>query len=232
MPVNNATAASAVTAANAAQSNTKTALKKELSPDDFITLFLAQMRNQNPMNPTDSSAVLQQMSQISAISASKAMQDTLNDVSKSVDSALSKTQVLQATQLIGKRVEVPSKFSPYSATEGLSGSALLSGPAESVTITIKDMTGNVVKTINNGPSKTGGLVDFNWDGMDNNGVKQTVDGAYQVSATATTAGKITTVPTAGSFKVNSVGLNQKNGGIVLNLEQIGGTGLEDIVKIL
>lgn len=160
------------------------------------------------------------------------MQDTLNSVSRNVDSALGKTQVLQATQLIGKHVAVPSKFSPYSTTDGLSGSALLSGSAEAVTITIRDTSGNVVKTINNGPSKTGGLVDFHWDGVTNDGTKLNTDGVYQMTATATTGGKPMTVPTAGSFKVNSVGLNQKDGGVMLNLEQIGGTSMGDIVKIL
>ncbi len=231
MPVDNSASATA-SALGAAALNTTNVPKKELAPDDFITLFLAQMKNQNPMSPTDSSAILQQMAQISSISASKSMQDTLKDVSKNVSSALSNSQVLQATQLIGKRVEVPSKVSPFSPTDGLSGSALLPAPAEAVTITIKDMAGNVIKTINNGPSASGGLIDFKWDGIGNNGTTQTTEGVYQVVATAVMNGKSMEVPTAGSFKVNSVAVNQKDGGVVLNLEQMGGTSMGDIVKIL
>ena len=218
-------------ALNAASQQASTPAKKELTPDDFITLFLAQMRNQNPMNPSDSNAILQQMAQISQISASKSMQDTLNTVSANVASALSNTQMLQATQLIGQRVQIPSKVSPLNTGEGLSGSGLVPGAATDVTFTIRDTGGNLIKTISNGPAASGGLVDFKWDGTGDNGQSYPA-GIYQISANAIVDGKPVNVPTAGSFKVNSVALDQKNGGVILNVEQLGGTSMGDIIKIL
>ncbi len=231
MPVVN----NAMPATNAAQQDSppNLAKKKELSPDDFITLFLTQMKNQNPMHPTDSSAVLQQMAEISSISASNALQTSMNNLTQNVDVALGNSQVLEATQLIGKKVEVPTPtgMTPLVDGEGLGGSALLTSPASDVKITIKDPSGKVVKTIDLGPSQSTGLVDFNWDGKSDDGKTTYKADYYQVSAVATINGKPTNVNTTGSFKVNSVALNQQTGGVILNVAGLGGIGMSDIVKI-
>ncbi|MEO8400427.1 MAG: FlgD immunoglobulin-like domain containing protein [Gammaproteobacteria bacterium] len=204
---------------------------KQLSPDDFIKLFLAQMKNQNPMHPSDSSAILQQMAEISTISASKDMQNTLNALSKSVNTTLGNSQVLEATQLIGKKVQIPSAIAPLVAEEGLSGSVFLPAPATSVSVTIKDATGATVRTIECPASPTGGLLDFKWDGKNSDG-KQLNPDFYNISATAMIGGKSIPVHTAGAFTVKSVALNQKTGGVILNVDGLGGTDMGDIIKIL
>lgn len=221
-------------AAAAKQETSAAVPKKQLSPDQFITLFLAQMKNQNPMHPTDSSAILQQMAQISQISASKALQDSMETLSQNVASSLGNSQVLEATQLIGKKVEYPAPngMTPLSETDGLAGSALVTSPADNVKVTIKDATGNIVKTINLGSSATTGLVDFKWDGKSDDGKTKYKADFYQVTAEAIVSGKSTPIHTAGSFKVNSVSLNRSTGGVNLNVEGIGGIGMSDIVKIL
>lgn len=224
-----------IVAANAAQQESppNLAKKNQLSPDDFITLFLAQMKNQNPMHPTDSNAVLQQMAEISSISASNSLQESMDKLTQNVDVALGNSQVLEATQLIGKKVEVPTPtgLTPLVEGEGLGGSALLVAPASNVKITIKDPSGKIVKTIDLGPSKSTGLVDFKWDGKSDDGKTTYKPDYYQVSAVAVINGKPTNVNTTGSFKVNSVALNQKTGGVILNVEGLGGISMSDIVKI-
>ena len=205
--------------------------RNELAPDDFITLFLAQMRNQNPMKPTDSSAILQQMSEVSSISANKDMQKTLNGLAQNVNMALANSQVLQSTQMIGKHVQIASDSAPLIKDEGLSGSAIVPAAASKVQVKIKDAVGNVIKTIDCGAAASGGLVDFNWDGKGDDG-KQYDPGFYTMNATATINGTTAAVHTAGAFKVNSVGLNQQSGGVILNVDGVGGTEMGDIIKIL
>jgi flagellar basal-body rod modification protein FlgD len=209
----------------------KKSAKNELSPDDFIKLFLAQMKNQNPAHPTDSSAILQQMSEISSMSASHDMQKTLSTLTDNVNIALANSQVLQSTQMIGKKVQVLSETSPLIAGEGLSGSAVIPSAVSDVKVMIKDSAGTVVKTLDLGAASSGGLVDFKWDGVGDDG-KKFDPGYYSISAKATIDGKIASVQTAGSFKVGSVGLNQKTGGVVLNVDGLGGTDMGDIIKIL
>ena len=209
------------------------ASKKELQPDDFIKLFLTQMRSQNPLNPTDSNAILQQMAEISSISASKSMENSMATLSQNVAVTMGNSQVLEATQLIGKKVEVPTPngVTPLVENDGLAGSVLLPAPASDLKIIIKDPSGNTVKTIDMGASGSSGLVDFKWDGKGDDGTVYKPD-YYQVTASAVIDGKSVNVHTAGSYKVNSVALNQKTGGVILNVEGLGGIGMGDIVKIL
>jgi flagellar basal-body rod modification protein FlgD len=204
-------------------------IKNQLTPDDFIKLFLAQMKNQNPMKPTDSSAVLQQMSEIQSISTSKDMQKTLTALSDKVDVAMVNGQVLQSTQLIGKHVVIPTSSVPLVKDEGMSGALNVPPGATNIKVSIKDAAGNTIKTVECGSVATGGLVDFKWDGMGDNG--KTYDPAfYSISAMANVKDQAISVPTAGAFKVNSVGLDKN--GVVLNVDGLGGQSMSQIIKIL
>lgn len=201
-----------------------------LKPDDFIKLFLAQMKNQNPMQPTDSSAILQQMSQISQISASNDMQKTMKDLSTSVNTTLANSQVLQATQLIGKNVQIQSTVSPLIQDEGLSGSVMVPGPASEVNVSIMDSAGNTIQTIPLGVARSAGLMDFKWNGIDKNGIVMPPD-FYHMVATSVVGGKAVTSQTAGSFKVNSVALDPATG-VILNVDGLGGKSMGEIIKIM
>jgi flagellar basal-body rod modification protein FlgD len=64
-----------------------------LSTDDFMKLFLAQMQNQDPTKPMDDSQMLSELSQMTEVS-------TLQSVQK----ALSGSQLAQSSALIGKTV--------------------------------------------------------------------------------------------------------------------------------
>ncbi|RDI39957.1 flagellar hook assembly protein FlgD [Aquicella lusitana] len=205
--------------------------KKELTPDDFITLFLKQLTSQNPLHPADSSTILQQMADISSISASKDTQKTLKEVQQNINYSLATTQLLTATQMIGKKVEVPSGISPLTKEEGLSGSVMLPAAATDIKVTIKDEAGKVVKELTLEPAKTGGLVEFKWDGLKDDGTMYD-PGYYQISAKAVIDGKETPINTAGAFKIKSVATNQMTGELILNVDGLGGLGLNDIIKIL
>jgi flagellar basal-body rod modification protein FlgD len=64
-----------------------------MTSDDFLTLFLAQLQNQDPTQPMDDKEMLAQLAQFTMIS-------TLNDVQKT----LGGTQLAQASALIGDQV--------------------------------------------------------------------------------------------------------------------------------
>ncbi|HEX7490379.1 MAG TPA: flagellar hook capping FlgD N-terminal domain-containing protein [Candidatus Limnocylindrales bacterium] len=65
-----------------------------LSTDDFMKLFLAQMQNQDPTKPMDDSQMLSELSQMTQVS-------TLQEVQK----ALQGSQLAQSSALIGKTVQ-------------------------------------------------------------------------------------------------------------------------------
>lgn len=55
---------------------------KELSKDLFLKLMMAQLKNQNPLNPVDGTDFLAQLSQISGVEQMVAMRKQLEDIGK------------------------------------------------------------------------------------------------------------------------------------------------------
>jgi flagellar basal-body rod modification protein FlgD len=200
--------------------------RKELTKDDFMTIFLTQMRMQSPLKPYDSAAMLQNMSMLTSLASSEELQKSIQGLGLNI----AKSQVMTASGLIGKKVQIPAGVSPLVKDEGLSGSVILPAAVTNVTITIKDSNGNVVKTIEKGASGSG-VLDFDWDGKDANGEPMKED-FYKISATATINGKSVDVHTAGTFKVGSVAMNPTTGSVILNVDGLGGVDMGEIIKIL
>lgn len=209
-----------------AEKNDRQGGKKELSKDDFMTIFLTQMRMQSPLKPYDSAQMLQQMGMLSSLTASEELQKTIH----ALGSNIARSQVMSASQLIGKKVHIPSGVSPLVKGEGVSGSVVVPAEATDVTITIKDKDGNVVKTISKGSSGRG-VLDFDWDGKDADGNELKPD-FYKISAEATINGKKLGIHTAGTFKIESVAMNPANGAVILNVDGLGGVDMGEIIKIL
>lgn len=207
----------------------------DLSPEDFMKLFLEQLKHQNPSSPMDTSTMLQQMANIGQINASGDMQLAMRNLQSDIKQTLGTSQVLGASQLVGKNVQCWADKIPLVAKEGLSGSVGLPKAASAITVTIKDSAGKEVKTLDLGGTGSAGLVDFKWDGKvtDAAGIEHEVaPGVYEISATAMIDGKKTPpLKTTGTFKVNSVALDKKVG-VIVNINELGGKYMKDIVKIM
>lgn len=204
----------------------KTLPGKQLEKNDFMKLFLKQLSVQSPLKPMDNSAMMQNMAQMTSLTATEDLDKTI----KSLQSSLGKNQVFEASQVIGKKVVVPSELN-YLDGSVMNGSILLEGPADQVNITIKDKNGSIVKTIKNGGSNTSGVVDYTWDGKSEAGEQMKPD-FYTISVNASINGKEVGAYAAGDFKVNSVAYSQKDNSAVLNLDGLGGVDMSSIIKIL
>lgn len=199
--------------------------EQQLTKDDFLKLMLTQMKNQDPFKPYDSSAMLQNMSQISQMSATDELKKTIQTLSTSIG----RSQMVGTTQLVGHKVQILSKVAPLVEGKGLSGSVILPKEAEDVTIEIKDPQGKVVKTITKG--KTGrGVLDFDWDGKLDD--KELPADFYTIAGTATINGEKMNLMSAGTFTVGSVALDQSTNTTILNVDGLGGLTLDDILKVL
>jgi len=73
----------------------------DVGVDKFLELLIAELQNQDPLNPMDNSEMLQQINQIREISATDQLTDTLGAV-------LLGQNVATASGLIGKRVNALS----------------------------------------------------------------------------------------------------------------------------
>ena len=69
----------------------------DLDVDQFLGLLIAEMQNQDPLNPMENSELVQQISQIREISATNQLSDTLSSVLLGQNTAT-------ASSLIGKRI--------------------------------------------------------------------------------------------------------------------------------
>ncbi len=199
---------------------------KALSQEDFMRLFLTQMRTQSPLKPFDSSDMMQQMSQLNSLSATEQLEKTI----RMMNANLGKSQVVTATQLIGKKVVLPSGVSPLVENEGMDGSVVLPMRASSIEVEIKDKNDKLVKKITL-PASDSGVVDFHWDGKDEDGNLMPAD-YYHLSAKGTFGAEEYDIPTAGYFKVNSVTMDRQTSNVIINLDGVGGVNMSDIIKIL
>jgi flagellar basal-body rod modification protein FlgD len=67
----------------------------------FLDLMIAELQNQDPMNPMDNSEMLQQISQIRSI-------DSTDKLTTTLDSVMLGQSISSASALIGKQVEALS----------------------------------------------------------------------------------------------------------------------------
>jgi len=70
---------------------------RELNMDDFLQLMIAELQNQDPLNPLDNAQLLQQISQIREIAATGSLSETL-------ESVMFGQSISNASNLIGKQV--------------------------------------------------------------------------------------------------------------------------------
>lgn len=198
----------------------------QLDQEGFMKLLLAQLRLQSPTSPFDSSTMMQQISQLTSLSSTQELEKTV----KSLNANMGASQVLEASRLVGKQVQVPSEMCSLIQGEGLKGSIVVPRGVDAIEVTIRDSHDRVVKTMNLNASADG-LLDFEWSGLDtvNNPMPS---GYYKVSASGVINGEATSLPVAGSFKVNSVAQDRSGKGVILNLDGLGGVNMNDLIKIM
>lgn len=174
-----AAAASAGSTATASGGSSASTGSQDLS-NRFLTLLVAQMKNQDPMNPTDNSQVTSQIAQINTVTGINNLNDTLGKITGQIDTS----QQLQASSLIGHNVLVPGN----EVKVGADGTATAFGvdlpsDAKKMSITITDAAGNVVHK-SEYANQAAGVQSFKWDGKNASGAK--VDpGKYTVNISAT-----------------------------------------------
>lgn len=152
-----------------------------MGKDDFLTLLLTQLQNQDPLNPTDSTeytAQLAQFSSLEQLSNVNANLEYMQLYQASINNA-------QAVSFIGK--EIISLGNDIQVTEGQAENCRfeLSAAASGVSVNIYDSAGNLVKTIEQGAMDAGRQT-VAWDGTDQNG-NTVADGDYTFEVMAVDA---------------------------------------------
>jgi flagellar basal-body rod modification protein FlgD len=76
-----------------------------LSPQDFMQMFTAEITNQDPLQPMNSSTFLTQVAQMTEVSTSSQLSDTLNSLSSTLNTSMNSQQLTQAMGLLGQTVQ-------------------------------------------------------------------------------------------------------------------------------
>lgn len=208
------------------QGNSNSVGKSQLNQESFMKLLLAQMQMQDPIKPFDPSTMMQQIAQLTGLSATQQLSDTV----ESFKSASGLSQMLEASQIVGKKVQLATDKLHLQKDNKAEGAVLVPEGVSTVNVKIYNDKGDVVRTLTlDAPSS--GVLDFVWDGLDDKG--NVLDsGFYKMSASSKIDGVEQELATAANYVINSVALDRANSTVVLNVEGLGGVSLNDVIKIL
>ncbi len=182
-----------------------------MNKDDFLTLFVTQLKNQDPMNPMDGTQFIGQLAQLTQVEQAY---NTNSNLEKLI-SMMNDSSAMSAVSYIGQ--EVTASGSEVALTSG--GEAKISyvvpKTAEQVVVDIKDSNGSTVRTLTQGQTAAG-TASLVWDGKNNAGtalpsgtytfaVKGVDSSGSTFTCDSRTGGKVDGVSFAGSSPVLKVG---------------------------
>lgn len=205
------------TAATAASTSSKTT-----SEESFMKMLIAQLRNQDPLNPMDNSQMTSQLAQLNMVSGINQLNKTMNGLVSNDTSS----QAVSAAGLLGREVLVPGnglQLSNGSAKFGFD----LSQAVDALNLTVYDAQGNALHSQELGPQAKG-LQTLAWDGATDSGVAA-IDGSYIYKLKAQLAGNEIPVTALTVGSVQNISLN--SGVLKANVGKAGDVSLGDIKQI-
>ncbi|MBN8763937.1 MAG: flagellar basal body rod modification protein [Thiobacillus sp. 63-78] len=188
----------------------------------FLSLLVAQMKNQDPLNPLDNAEVTSQMAQLSTVQGIENMNSSLQAMAAS----LGTNQMSQAASLIGRTVLVPGNTISPAQLDNVMGFEL-SRPADKVTAGVYDASGAQVRKLTLG-SRDAGVNVVAWDGLTDAGTAAPA-GRYSFKIDAVQGGQAVDSTTLNLGTVNSV--SQNGQGVQLNLAGNTSVGYADVRQI-
>lgn len=187
---------------------------QKMGKQEFLNLLVAQLQNQDPLNPVDDKEFVAQLAQFSSLEQAMQTNERLG-LLQNTSTALNNAQV---AGLIGQTVEATGNKLGLTDTRPLPITYNLGGDVAESTITIRDANGKVVRTMSAGAAQAGTKTAA-WDGMDDSG-NAMPNGTYTVEVSAKNAsGGVVSSSTRVRGVVTSVTF--ENGGAELI---IGATG--------
>ena len=145
----------------------------DINSIDFMTLLVAQIRNQDPMSPMDNAEFTSQLTQFTMLEELEGMNAAMEE-NLLMSQSLNNTAMLA---LVGREVTVEGDVVSLSDGEATGNMVNVQGPG-TATIEVTDESGNVIHTYTKDVDK--GLADISWDGLLEDGTVAE-DGDYTIS---------------------------------------------------
>lgn len=158
--------------------NSRTSLAT--NKETFLQLLTTQLKNQDPLAPTDTTQMTQQITQMTGVE----QQLVTNDLLAALVGMNTGTGLSEGVSMIGKQVSAISDTSTLK-----NGSATFSwtqpSASASLKVEIKNPAGKVVRTLTPDDQKSGDHI-ITWDGKDDSGAQLPDGGVYGIVVTAKT----------------------------------------------
>jgi len=172
--------------------------KTALGKDDFMTLLLVELQNQDPTEPMDSEKILTQTSQLAGLEASDNTNKALAELAVSLGTA----NQFSTISAIGKTADLGSNAIIYDEGSSSTFEVYFPNSIEQGTVQIVDGSGAAIKSLNVGTNPAG-VYQFDWDGSNNAG-NQVEAGLYYVNASYTDQNGEAQETRLGAYPIESV----------------------------
>ncbi len=198
----------------------------ELGQEEFLSLMIAQLRNQDPLKPMENGDFLGQMAQFSTVSGIGELKESFEATARSLQGG----QALQAASLVDRNALIQSDRIAFDGEMPATGAFSVPPGALEAHVDIRDGTGALVRRV---PASIGpdGQATFTWDGFDSNGTLRAAD-SYDISASIRVGNEMQAAETLVWGRIESVTLGTADdGSAVLNIAGIGSIPLSQAREI-
>jgi flagellar basal-body rod modification protein FlgD len=151
--------------------------KKDLGEEEFLTLLMTQLGNQDPMNPMESAKFMDQLSAMNTVEQLMAANERLENLMMGLSSLNNQSSV----GLVGKTIVARGDTVSHSSEEVTEFKFEVGEPVAKASITVKDSEGQIVDVIDVGATETG-IQSLDWDGTGPEGVLPDGDYTFEIHA--------------------------------------------------
>jgi flagellar basal-body rod modification protein FlgD len=172
-------------------------IDRGLGKDAFLKLLVAQLRNQNPLNPLQGTDFIAQTAQFSSLEQLQQINQSLATLATSAAAADSNAfDAILASGFLGKTVSANGSIVDLGEAAAATVRYTLPADAASVVVEVLDLQGNRVRTLTLG-RQPAGQQQFSFNGLGDDG-RALPPGryVYRVSASNAAGGAISGVTTA------------------------------------
>jgi flagellar basal-body rod modification protein FlgD len=215
----------ASTASSLAASEATGVAGPQLSESDFLSLLVAQMQDQDPTQPSDPTAFVNQLASFSEVSGMDSMQSSMSNLSNSMLAS----QVASGTSLIGQQVIASTDTASLTTGGTITGVLAVPSTATSVQVQVADANGNVVSNFSVTPPSGGGDATFSWNGLTASGAPAPT-GIYTFNVTAAGGGTSATLTPMFASTVQSISVDPSSQTLSINTNS-GSVPLSSVVSV-
>tara|TARA_B100000989_G_C19460426_1_gene435960 strand:- start:41 stop:748 length:708 start_codon:yes stop_codon:yes gene_type:complete len=195
-----------------------------LGQAEFLKLMTAQLQNQDPFAPMDNGDFIAQMAQFSTVTGITEINNNLNNLGDKLEP----NRVATAASFLGTSVLVPGQSVTPDEKGEIHGVIDLPASSTNVGLTISNLNGEILKTIELG-SQSKGLVGFSWTDIPDDIIK--ANKKLSLQAFAGNGNATDGLSTAVYNKVIAASTPKDSKDVVLELKDFGEISASEAIKI-